>query len=305
MDEFISSSDLYVPVEFSHRVHAEMSEMAGGCALCHHNNPPGHILPCRDCHEMDRLRSDISKPDLMASYHRQCMDCHREWSHTTSCTSCHALKSSKEQMTSLVDTMESMTRIHPEIVEPARLLYQTDCDEGEVVTFYHNEHVQLFGLECIDCHQRESCVKCHDKRETEVEAEVSHDRCSDCHDTEMEDNCNSCHLNKAKSPFNHFQRTRFAIDGFHKDLNCNTCHGHKLKVLKLDKECNSCHESWNSENFNHSITGFILDENHFDNDCEDCHLERKFNKNPDCESCHEDEYSYPGNKPGKKIDHKK
>ena len=90
MDQFIVVSDKYNPVLFSHRVHSEMSEMSGGCALCHHNNPPGHILSCRECHEINRLRDDVSMPDLMAAYHRQCMDCHIEWSHNVSCTDCHA-----------------------------------------------------------------------------------------------------------------------------------------------------------------------------------------------------------------------
>ncbi|MDX1409785.1 MAG: cytochrome c3 family protein, partial [Saprospiraceae bacterium] len=45
-------SDLYSPVVFSHRSHAEMSGMAGGCSMCHHYNPPGRVVPCRDCHEV-------------------------------------------------------------------------------------------------------------------------------------------------------------------------------------------------------------------------------------------------------------
>lgn len=37
-------SDMYVPVVFSHKLHAEMADMAGGCGLCHHYNPEGAIL---------------------------------------------------------------------------------------------------------------------------------------------------------------------------------------------------------------------------------------------------------------------
>lgn len=302
MNDFLDLSDMYEPVLFSHRVHAEMSGMAGGCAMCHHNNPPGKILPCRDCHEKQRLRSNIEKPDLMGAYHQQCFDCHREWSHSTSCTSCHALKSSKAQPAPTADLPKPGSKVHPEIIEPTVIEYETDCDEGKIVTFYHNDHTKRFGFGCSTCHQSESCINCHDKTKT-AQTEVSHDRCSNCHDTD--DNCGFCHSEKKKPPFNHFTRSKFAIDGFHKNIKCITCHGKNFKRLKLDKECNSCHESWNSENFNHRITGFILDENHIDNDCEDCHLRRKFNQNPDCKSCHEDEYSYPRNKPGKKIGHKK
>ena len=37
--------DLYEPVVFSHRTHAEMSGMSGGCEMCHHYDPPGDVVP--------------------------------------------------------------------------------------------------------------------------------------------------------------------------------------------------------------------------------------------------------------------
>ncbi len=299
MDEFTGRSDMYNPVIFSHRVHAEMSELSGGCALCHHNNPPGHILACRDCHEMDRSRTDISKPDLMASYHRQCIDCHRAWSHTTSCIACHALKSDRSQVQTVLDVPAPEGRVHPKINEPARLVYQTEYDAGKVVTFYHNEHARLFGFECIDCHQRESCISCHDTRKTSEAAEPPHNRCSACHDTE--NTCNFCHRDDIQSPFNHFKRAQFAIDRYHKNLSCSSCHGSKFKKRKINRACQTCHESWNSNNFDHKITGLALNENHLDIDCEECHKGSIFTGNPDCSSCHDEETVYPKNKPGRKI----
>ena len=52
----------------------------------------GPILKCSSCHESSRKREDVSIPDLKGAYHRQCMDCHREWSHETGCNSCHTPK---------------------------------------------------------------------------------------------------------------------------------------------------------------------------------------------------------------------
>ena len=94
MDDLKSVQDLYEPVIFSHRAHAEMSEMSGGCQMCHHYNPPGDVVRCSSCHDPVRQRTDISKPDLKGAYHRQCMDCHQEWNKNLTCESCHELNGS-------------------------------------------------------------------------------------------------------------------------------------------------------------------------------------------------------------------
>src|SRR5512147_2025904 len=54
MDKLKSIQDLYEPVIFSHRIHAEMSEMSDGCEMCHHYNPPGDVVGCDNCHESGR-----------------------------------------------------------------------------------------------------------------------------------------------------------------------------------------------------------------------------------------------------------
>ena len=299
MDEFSGQSDIYEPVIFSHRVHSEMSDMSGGCVLCHHNNPPGHILACRECHETNRSRTDISKPDLMGSYHRQCMDCHRGWSHSTSCTSCHALRSDETKAAVESDLPEPAQRVHPKINVPDKLVYETEYEEGKLVTFYHNEHVQLFGFECGDCHRQESCIRCHDKLKEEQTTETSHNRCSDCHDTD--DGCNFCHGDHARSPFSHLKRTNFRTDRYHQDLPCSACHDLKFKRPKPDRACNVCHQLWTHETFDHKVTGLILDENHLEIDCASCHSGQIFDGKPDCSSCHDDDIVYPTNKPGRRA----
>ena len=185
MDDLKNVQDLYEPVIFSHRIHAEMSEMSGGCEMCHHYNPPGDVVNCSTCHEPTRQRTDISKPDLKGAYHRQCMDCHQEWSDDVACESCHELKSSGKSAYSEKDY--SKQRVHPELEVPLKLVYETSYEKGKIVTFYHNEHTDLFGLGCISCHQQESCAKCHseepEKKTEKVSIETVHQICSDCHDT--------------------------------------------------------------------------------------------------------------------------
>ena len=64
INKVISDPDLYGPSSFTHKLHAEMSLMSGGCSICHHFNPPGKIVNCSNCHENKRERTDLSKPDL-------------------------------------------------------------------------------------------------------------------------------------------------------------------------------------------------------------------------------------------------
>lgn len=299
MNYFLGIEDLYGPVNFSHYTHAEMAGISGGCKTCHHFNNTGNILKCVDCHEVNRARADISKPDLKGAFHRQCMDCHREWSGKADCISCHNKKS--DQKTKSVSTKP--VKVHPEIQEPARLVFDTNTKEGKLVTFYHNEHTDIYGIDCSSCHKNESCAKCHDKtgHTTKAPKDLSqkHKACSSCHNVEK--NCSSCHSDKTKNPFNHFARTGFDIGKFHNKLSCSQCHKKKNDFKGLTGNCNVCHNSWNNTNFKHDITGIVLDEIHIENECEDCHTERNFNASPSCSNCHDDDIKYPESIPGTKT----
>ena len=83
--------DIYGAVNLSHKIHAEMAEMSGGCETCHHYNPPSEIVKCSTCHETDRKEVNVNMPDLKSAYHRQCMDCHAEWEEESRCENCHTL----------------------------------------------------------------------------------------------------------------------------------------------------------------------------------------------------------------------
>jgi len=299
-------ADKYMPVTFSHKVHAQMSKMAGGCQSCHHYNTSGPILGCQDCHSVERKRDDLSKPDLQAAYHRQCINCHKEWSGKTDCNSCHLPKGS-----TLAQQKVKPGKDHPQVKEPEKIVYETEYDDGKIVTFFHNDHTKLFGADCVSCHQNESCTRCHDKtKEKNIVASglperlkgkggELHNTCYKCHD---ENNCAKCHLNKEMKPFNHQVSTGWALNRFHEKLKCENCHGTKkegalsIRFTKLNSECTSCHSNFLDGSFDHKITGLQLDEMHIDFDCSDCHAENNFSKN-DCSGCHDD-YSYPKEKPG-------
>lgn len=302
MDKLKAVTDLYEPVIFSHRIHAEMSEMSGGCEMCHHYNPPGDVVGCDNCHEPVRLRQDISKPDLKGAYHRQCIDCHNEWSSDVACESCHELNTSGKS--AFTGKNYQLTRVHPELKVPNKLVLTTTYEKGKLVTFYHNEHTDIYGLDCKSCHQQESCAHCHaSDNKVKVEytsLEAAHNKCSSCHNTTDKSQCGTCHSDRELKPFNHLSRSGFDLKNYHSKLSCSSCHKTKAVFTGLSSNCNSCHVGWNSSNFNHKVTGLILDETHIEFDCGDCHPKEDYSKKPGCDDCHED-MTYPEYKPGKII----
>jgi hypothetical protein len=67
------------------------------CQGCHHHSPAAKKPPgCASCHGRPFDERDLSKPGLMAAYHRQCMECHEamdiEKPVATNCVACHQKK---------------------------------------------------------------------------------------------------------------------------------------------------------------------------------------------------------------------
>ncbi len=299
----------YEPVVFTHRLHAEMANFSGGCEICHHHNPELGISPCGDCHDRSPLRADLSRPSLKGAYHRQCLNCHREWSHETKCAVCHALKDSDTTGYEAVDETDIIGVEHPPIVKPTKVQYETESDAGRFVTFYHDDHVTRFELSCVECHREESCSRCHDTARTAEPAppelqqvedrdfEEVHGACSACHE---DSGCEKCHQESSREPFNHAVTTNWALGRRHEGVTCRQCHGSGIQFTRLDRECDTCHGDWDTGTFDHAVTGLALDENHLDLECEMCHADRAFSKTPGCDDCH-DEKSYPTDRPGNRV----
>jgi len=296
--------DIYGAVNLSHKIHAEMAEMSGGCETCHHYNPPSEIVKCSTCHETDRKEVNVNMPDLKSAYHRQCMDCHAEWEEESRCENCHTLN---DDYKSAIAASE-IVKAHKPVERPATMVYETgESEKGKVATFHHNDHINLFGLECVDCHQDESCESCHSKKPNfkKVVDGTNHSRCASCHDTENKKQCAKCHSDKESKPFNHFVNTGFDINKYHSKNTCQSCHKKKGKYSGLNSNCQRCH-NWNGENFKHTITGLQLSEDHLDAECSDCHEDEDGNfsyKKSTCTNCHEEDegFTVPNKLPGKRI----
>ncbi len=301
----------YGPVIFSHRLHADMSKMSGGCYGCHHYNSTSMtILSCRECHPAQRARADISMPDLKGAYHRQCMGCHRQWSKGTECTSCHLKRGPDQSSEEALREARLKGKSHPELPLPKRVLYETPHHKGTFVSFFHDDHAQRFDLACTDCHRQETCVRCHEKKpqqnalqtaEPGVPAKRSvesrHAPCFSCH---AGDKCEDCHASEPQQAFDHARRAGWPLNRFHKALSCQKCHGQKTRFTKVDTACRTCHKGWTPDAFKHEITGLKLDEAHGTLDCESCHAGMDFSVPPACNACHDDK-TYPRQRPGKMI----
>ena len=98
--------------------------------------------------------------------------------------------------------------------------------------------------------------------------------------------------------FEHTLSTGWALDPYHTDKACTSCHGNPDSFRTPQTKCVSCHIHWEDGAFNHAVTGLTLDEDHIDNDCVDCHVELDFTITPTCDNCH-DEPMLPEKIPGK------
>lgn len=304
--------DLYLPVPFDHRGHAEMAQMTMGCTVCHHYTPEGVAHPeCKSCHEVATIREDMRRPGLKGAYHRQCMACHREWSHETACEVCHQAKAGRVgsgRATTRPTKDDIVGRMHPPIPEPDTKVYQTKHRQraGTKVTFRHKEHIHLYDLKCAECHREASCSRCHEEGKSEAEKaktlEEHHNPCVACHDMESPEGCDRCHWDVDQPeprPFDHAKDADWSLGRYHEGKSCRVCH-REVPFKKRDRACNNCHAAWSPVSFNHAVTGQVLDENHVEQDCEFCHVDRKFNVPPTCTECHDaDEgIAFPKKRPG-------
>lgn len=300
-------SDIYSGVVFSHKMHAEMSEMSNGCSGCHHYNTIGPVMKCTRCHDTVRARENVSIPDMKAAFHRQCMTCHKQWSGVNGCnTQCHKRKGPDEKayIQKLVNDVKGKT--HPLRPKPTKMVWETNYDKGKIVTFYHDEHVELFKLTCSDCHSGDNCTKCHATKEQQDLSKViritkspeeHHKPCNKCH---YKDACSKCHRDSEMKPFDHGRSTGWSLNWYHSKLSCSRCHGTSVPFKKPDKNCTSCHKNFVQGKFDHKVTGLILTGSHAEIECKSCHKERNFAKTPVCTECHDDK-SFPKDLPGKKV----
>ena len=198
------------------------------------------------------------------------------------------------------DTTDIMGQSHPVLTQPTTRVYQTPYPNGPVVTFHHNDHIELFGLRCVDCHRQENCGRCHDlqmpARMVKTQEEV-HATCDNCH---AKDRCAKCHDTKERAAFTH-AATGWPLNRYHRELDCRSCHPTGRRISRLGTGCAACHKGWNQDNFKHAITALMLDDTHAQIDCTECHIDRRFDAPVQCATCHDDGRNAKDAPPGKYL----
>ncbi len=292
--------DLYTPVVFPHKLHAGMSELDVGCARCHHYSEGDKIPKCETCHDKASNQDNLEQPGLKGAYHRQCLGCHREWSHETQCSVCHPKRDPNRPIELPKDAGDIAGQLHPNVQVPDLRVYKKP-DLGEdmaIVSFHHKDHVDKFGRKCAECHRKWDCSKCHTEGEAAVkEGEAKskfedmdlHQACGLCHQKQVDDNCVFCHDKQERPAFDHQRRTGFLLRAYHTKLDCTACHKTRGVFTGLIKKCESCHtgDTWPPKAFDHTVIGLKLDEAHSGLGCPDCHANGLSEKRT-CDSCHDD-----------------
>jgi hypothetical protein len=282
LDELVEH---YQPVPFDHRTHAEMAEMWDGCVLCHHHTPMPADVPegqplrrqelaaaipaCKSCHAISDKGDDLHMPNLKGAYHRQCLGCHREWAGENQCQACHEPLDPSKPRLDLPTPAGIVSRMCPPIPEPDELLYRTRFTPavGSNVLFRHKQHTDVYGVRCVSCHVRENCTQCHTPSE----------------------------LVQGPRPM---ERGRTWSDS-HKP--CSNCH-------ETDR-CATCHFG-NYEpappTFDHQRTAQLLDSDHAELKCVQCHLDWREPTTLTCgdSTCHQPGtvVAYPEQRPGPVIE---
>lgn len=241
-------ADLYQPVPFDHRGHAEMAEMSSGCVVCHHHTPRGQEHPaCRTCHESATAREDIAMPGLKGAYHRQCLNCHRQWSHDNACSACHVPAAAAGGLAAPQPPpapADVLGRMTPPIALKATYVYATGHLPAPVVTFHHADHGSAYGVRCAECHQGDSCGRCHDNSMS-PDAGMAHEggsavksACLACHDGA---HCADCHDRAERPPFDHAERAGWPLEPHHVGVPCGQCHGPVGEFTVPSPTCHACH----------------------------------------------------------------
>lgn len=292
-------AELYRPVIFAHKLHAEMSNMTGGCENCHHySEETGTIPACNECHDPNQALATLGQPSLKGAYHRQCINCHLDWSGENACGFCHEQVEGSMAGATL-DTTDIIGIPHPLIEATPTYVYETSSEEGPLVTFHHNDHVEMFGQQCVDCHRGDSCGRCHDALAKEPTRLDHVTTCCACHG---EKDCTFCHSDVTQPNFDHGISTGLPLEPYHTGVACATCHGDPESFKHPETTCVECHIHWEVGSFDHSVTRLTLDEDHIEEDCDSCHLDMDFTVAPSCDDCH-DETMFPERIPGKRRLH--
>ncbi len=315
------------------------------CLACHTDRVyTGKSTVCQSCHQTD---FDAAKqPDHRTlGFPNTCESCHTTatWNggafdhgtatrfvltgahRTATCASCHGDGVYRGKPTTCVGChqtkYDATTSPHHAAAGMA-----TTCETCHTtvqwtgVAFDHSRtRFPLLGK-----HVPATCLACHNDRVYVGKPSV----CASCHQADYDGSrtpdhrasgipatCESCHTASGWKPatFDH-NATQFALEGAHRAVNCQACHGdgvyrgkpttcvscHQAKFDATTEpnhrssgystSCETCHTvaAWKPANFDHATTRFPLNGAHRTATCANCHGDGVFRGKPTtCVGCHQ------------------
>jgi len=251
------------------------------CKKCHivDVKTPLKHQNCFDCHE------DYHKGDFIAGgIQKNCRECHDEQgfkqaSYTlenhqkslfplegahiaTPCFACHQKEERWKFRKIGRDCKDCHEDVHKNSIKEMYFPQQNckSCHQSETWHTVQFNHEQT-GFILDGAHQQQSCKECHFEKTQPtsfVFKEVSN-RCKSCHEDKHrgqfdyygEQSCLRCHNNASfkNNVFNH-DKTKFPLEGKHKEAACSACHkpilleGSEFIEYKIkDYRCEACHSS--------------------------------------------------------------
>jgi hypothetical protein len=303
------------------------------CTACHkdvHENKLGQ--DCKKCHSEESFHVikgiksfDHDKTDFkLLGMHKsvECKECHKTsltapLKHDR-CTDCHTDYHKKEF---------AKNGISPDC-------NTCHTNNGFKPSTFTVEKHNLLKFKLEGAHLATACFACH-KKEKDWTFRNMGTKCVDCHKNEHKgfidpkyypnEDCAVCHnvTDWKNVKFDH-SKTKFKLEGAHAKETCAACHyrkdenGKAIQVFGgLSQACTSCHkdshvnqfaengvtdcskchgvDDWHKSKFDHNTSRFILDGEHKNVNCEECHktvmdtkgkyIQYKFN-NIECSNCH-------------------
>ncbi len=244
------------------------------CVTCHRQAPGERKLPkdCSGCHASEDVHAgrfgsacgDCHKPEKWAGirfdHAKQTKFALRGAHEKIGCESCHSADVKKTKMDSRCVACHKRDDVHRESLgSNCENCHNAESFSSRVLFDHGLTAFPLLGLHAMaPC---ESCHTSHSFKKDELGCYSCH-RADDKHKRTLGATCESCHNPNGWDVwrFDHDQRTNFALEGAHENLDCAVCHRQpKDTGFQMAQTCVDCH------------SGDDAHRGGFGRDCSDCH----------------------------------
>ncbi|MHC5065180.1 MAG: cytochrome c3 family protein [Planctomycetota bacterium] len=226
----------------------------------HSSHYTDYELECSDCHGNVGESSVI--PPESAVTKDECMDCHASRGKSNDCASCH---SEIDENWAPPSHRRSWDFIHGQVVrsesqlssnrcamchdeqQSCQACHQREAPRNHTNTWRRRTHGLMVSIDrsnCITCHRRDFCVRCHENTEPRSHrasfGSPRNRHCISCHEPLRGESCFTCH----KGTPSHNMALPLPSDHL-PSMNCRQCHGAGLTAPlphpDNGTQCTSCH----------------------------------------------------------------